>query len=257
MYKSIFVIVLLFSFISKINANPLLSFVEGVQSFLNSPSCTERGGIKLDEPFIGGRYCATGMDYRDCRCGDQCILSGQWCCNGEVCDEDQFDIVNSNPMNTDGLYDVVTVDAHPFFFNKMQSVFYRASCTERGGIELNQPFNGFNCGMGKSYRSCRCGNQCIISRQFCCDGIICDEEIFHNFSSYALAFMPNENFTDDLEYEIRICAYYKDNCEFNGICDRKKLESCVEFRSTLKPSYIPVEFVDEARLYNVVNYITK
>ena len=179
MYKSMFVIILLFSFVSKINANPFISLTDGIQSFFDSPSCVERGGIKLDAPYEG-RHCASGPGYRDCRCGDQCILSGEWCCNGEACNEEEFNIVNRDFVDENAVMFAVAVNEDSSLFHNVRSIFHRVPCAEKGGIKLNQPISGFNCGMGKSYRSCRCEDQCIVAGQFCCDGIICDEETFYN-----------------------------------------------------------------------------
>ena len=179
-----FVIILLFSVVSKINANPFVSFAEEVYSFFDSPSCVEKGGIKLNAPYEGDN-CAAGPGYRDCRCGDQCILSGEWCCDGEVCNEDQFNIVNQDFVDENLFLSAVAVNEGSSFLQNIRSVFHRAPCAERGGIKLDQPFSGSNCAMGKSYRSCRCMDQCIVAGQFCCDGAICDEETFYHFDSFS------------------------------------------------------------------------
>lgn len=72
--------------------------------------------------------------------------------------------------------------------------------------------------------------------------MVCDEETFYEWGSYSLAFASNEGFSEDTEYEIRICAYHKNNCELNGICDRKQMESCVKFYSDSQSGYVQEAF---------------
>lgn len=153
--------VFLSSFALKVYANPINS----VRFMLGFLSCVERGGIKLDRPF-NGYNCASGMSQRNCRCGDQCIVSRQWCCNGEICNEEKFWVLHFGSLHSTEAYS------------------QGRSCVQRGGVKLDHPFEGKNCGSGKSYRSCKCGDQCIVKRQFCCRGVICNEEVFQAFFAF-------------------------------------------------------------------------
>ena len=157
------------------------------RSIFHGESCIDRGGVKLDHPF-NGLNCGSGMSQRDCRCGHQCIISGQWCCSGEVCSEEQFSAVHSDQT----IASLVSSQVSPSFFHQIGSIFHGESCIERGGVKLDYPFDGPNCGMGKSYRSCRCGHQCITKRQFCCNGIICDAESFQHFNPHFFIFSEGE-----------------------------------------------------------------
>lgn len=55
--KFIFILMFVSFFASTVNATPFSFLVGDLQSLFYFPSCTERGGIKLTEPF-DGHYCA-------------------------------------------------------------------------------------------------------------------------------------------------------------------------------------------------------
>ena len=171
--------------LSSIHISP--AFFQQFDFIFQRESCVERGGVKLDRPF-NGLNCSIGMNQRDCRCGHQCIISGEWCCSGEVCSEEQFLALYSDW----GTVSLTSTQISPSFVDQIGSIFRGNACVERGGIKLDRPLDGLNCGMGKSSRSCTCGNQCITKRQFCCNGVVCDEESFQSFDSHLFILSAGE-----------------------------------------------------------------